>query len=409
MTSGADADDAGGAAEIEAFLFELAEGRDLLTGGHLVVDHRGSRIVDVVVGQDAHGRPAAATDVHAAYCALKPVIAITLLRQLDEAGIDPDQPATAVLGWLEGSYVGECSFTTLLNHSSGLHEVPTVWLSLQADVVRREACRLAVPPVGWSTMLDLGYCEALPWEVVVAAIGALGDGAGFGSVARTAVLEPLGVDEVWLGGLARTVAPERIAVSSDLAWGAAIPVSYESDSMRSSTDPVLGNYASCAGLAAFYRSVLDVRAGRREVAPSLARAIDRSLPDSTGIRFDHTMGESCAYGRGWMVDLTNHRFGDGPTAASFGHTGRVGVLGGMADPTHDLVVAFSLGSLTAESLFARFWRPRLFGRIYDALGLPRAGAAVGADRRTERRRSDRRRRRAAAVPNITTTNQEPPP
>lgn len=322
-------------------LLSTAIERRWCTGYQVHVRHRGRTVLDVAGGVDGRRRPVSPSTMFSIYCAGKPLTALAISRLVGCGELSwTDRLGDVIDGPMDPS-IAELTVDDVVTHRSGLFMLrapvltgmnsSTRELTVRSLVSRRTTDGVAV------------YTEAAGWELLRLVIESLADGTAADVIERT-VLAPCGADDDVSIGLPREdPRHERIGVNVDLGTGRVVPLLWEA-SRDNLAQPTLasGAVASMRGLARIYGAMLE---SSQRSAPLPASEVDDVVAPRTVRGDDPVLGRRCRFGRGVMVDLADHDFGDGFTSASFGHTGLSGMTFGGADPGRDLAFAVHLNGI----------------------------------------------------------------
>jgi CubicO group peptidase (beta-lactamase class C family) len=351
-------------------LEEEAEEGFFHTAAQIVVRQRGETLLSASVGRTHLQQPFADDTLSALYCTAKPIVAVAVLRLVAEDELSLDDRLGDVVDDLPATWIADRTIEQVLGHTAGLHVVNTILARILPERSRPGWVDASPPPDGWRFGLDRAYSEFGGWFMLGRVIEALTE-QPFDRYVRDAVLDPYGVaaDDLVLRISAdehARIAP-RISATLDLTMDQPVPLLAEvGPETAAEWNPSFGAYGTMSAMAAFYEGVLGDLGGAGLVLPAelVADATRARLP----IAEDPTLGRPAGFGLGFMTPLSSHFFGDGPSAAAFGHAGQGGTSFAMADPEHDLVAAvlFNAG-LDADTALS-FRRVHLVDAIYRGLG-----------------------------------------
>jgi CubicO group peptidase (beta-lactamase class C family) len=362
---------------------EVADG--LFTrGAQVCVRHRGEVVLDTALGDAGVGREVTPETVFRVYCTIKPVTAVAVVGLLDRGELELEDSVAGLLPQLQG-LPPEVRVVDLLDHTAGLHRIAAVRMEMLSPAKQREVLERAAPPPGWKVGREAGYSEYAAWHLLKWIVEDV-TGEDLRTHLRRAVLEPLGMDETWVGMTDeeyRSVLP-RLGVNYDLTdYMQGFPMVLErTPRWCCETNPAHGGYTTARDLATFYDGLLvRLDGGGPDELPS-PEALSTATSAVRARVFDEVLDRECEYGLGFMTDLSHHAFGPMCSPSSFGHSGNVGSSFAFADPEHDLAVAVVFnGIVDSESSFLR--RPAIVGSLYADLGLTGGGAEGEADQDEE--------------------------
>lgn len=336
-------------------------------GSQLVVSRGGETLLDWAGGVEGLGRPVEPDTLFAVYCAGKPMFGVALAILLDEGEVSLDDRLRHLLPGGVSGPLADLTVADLVTHTAGVHRLSAYDYLLHGSGHRHDAVMALAPPAGWRPGHHAGYSEAAAWHLLSLVVEELVDEPAPGFLRRE-VLEPLGATDVFpvMTDDEFRANARRIGVNSSMREMDPLPMLFErSREMCTTWKPGFGTYATCRGLASFYRGVLGALAGERALRCSVGMLRSCVTPQRPSVH-DVVLDRPCSFGIGFMVRLEEHEYGSHCSEAAFGHSGNVGMTAAMADPDHDLVVAFhSNGLLDSETSLA-FRRPQLLARVYAA-------------------------------------------
>lgn len=345
------------------------EERIFTTGVQACVSLGDEVVMDVVLGDDGLGRLVAPQTLFRVYCSIKPVAAVAVGLLVDEGIVDLDAPLEAMFG----SYVALRGGTTLrhvMSHTAGLQRPDGVTIELTPPARRQALIEREPRPDGWVLGRDAAYSEHVAWHVVGRVIEQA-TGAALKDHLRQAVLEPLGMDDTYIGMESTTYREvlDRIGVNMDMRSLTALPMLFErTERVACETNCAHGGYTTARDLDRFYRAALGALSGDSVPGMPSAKVLSMLCSDARPLAFDSVLQRECLYGLGFMTTLSGHHFGTDVSASAFGHSGNVGASFAFADPAHDLAVSVVFnGIVDHESAYLR--RTSLVRSIYADLEL----------------------------------------
>ena len=354
-------------------------------GAQVSVRVGGEELFSSALGEAGNGTPMTAGSVLRVYCAIKPVTALAVARQVDAGTLDLDEPLHERLPDVRALADGAVTLRHVLNHTAGIHVPGALEVEMVAPAKRPAYLDAAPREPGWHVGVDAGYSEIFGWDVLGRLLEQV-TGEPLGQHLRSAVLEPLGLTSTWIGMTPdeyRALLP-RIGVSYDMRTDRAYPLLLErGERMCTEVNPAHGGYSTASDMSRLYARVLDGLAA--EDAPPGLPSPDTLAMFTTAARpvtYDVVLDRPCEHGLGFMTALKGHAFGAACSPRSFGHSGNVGATFAFADPDYDLAVGVVFnGVVDHESAFLR--RPALVRAIYldlDDAGLgPAQADATEAD------------------------------
>lgn len=346
---------------------ELTEHRSTL--GAQVSVHCGREcVLDLAVGDDGTGRPMTARSLLRVYCTIKPLLASYVGKLVDDGSIDLDEPVAARLGDVV-LVEGGMTLRHLLTHTAGLARPMAVEMELIPVAVRRTALEQHRRMPQFTLGVDPAYSEHVAWQVMGWTVEQC-TGAPLGDTLR-AWIATLGLHDTYVG-----MTPDeyrellgRIGVSHERRTdGRSIAMILErSERWCTEVNPSHGGYTSAHDLSAFYAALLAQRNGADLPGLPSAATLTAFTTTQREAAFDPVLDRVCPYGLGFMTSLSEHAFGEMPSASSFGHSGYVGASFAMADPEHDLTIAATYNGVIAyDEAFQR--RTELIRAIYRDVG-----------------------------------------
>ena len=339
------------------------------TAAQVVVDRGGERLVDVAVGRTHRHEPFTTDTLSALYCAAKPLVAVATLSLIAEDELSFDDRLGDVVPGIPVRWIAERTIEEVLGHTAGLHVINTVLARILPESSREKWLYSSQPPDGWRFGVDRAYSEFGGWYLLGKVIESLTD-QPFDRYVTSTVLEPYGVDAddlvLRFDDASFDRLSSRVSVTYDLTMDRPIPLLAEvGHETATEWNPSFGAYGTMGALATFYRGVLEDLADAEHVLPD--DYVTYATATRHPVRFDVTLDRDAGFGLGFMTPLSSHHFGDGPSAAAFGHAGQGGTSFGMADPETDTVIAvlFNAG-LDADTALS-FRRVHLVDAIHRIL------------------------------------------
>lgn len=326
--------------DIVAFLSREAERGTWCTGFQVCLTIDGRSVVDHAYGTDGTGAEIHPDDLFAIYCAGKPLTATVIADLVDRGELSFDDQLGYVIDGALHEELARLTIEQLLSHQAGLWCYPAVAFLAMPPADRARTTRQLAPHDQLTSTIS--YAEYASWELLKYAIENL-TGHSFVDEWRR-VQRALRLP----GDLYFTLSVDqrsRLRLNADMQTGIPIPLLWErAPSNLDDARPAVGAMASMRSLAGFYARLLE----RRIQSPSSSLAC--MLQPAAAPHWDRVLRRRCQFGRGFMVDLALHHFGDGLTTSSFGHSGLSGMTFAGADPSMGVAFAVHLNGITTHEL-----------------------------------------------------------
>lgn len=347
--------------------------RGLHPAVQLHVRRYGSVVADAALGEAQPGVPLTPDSVTLWMSAGKPLTALAVMRLFQEGLLAPDQPVAAVLPEFAAGGKAGITLEHLLTHTGGFRPADRVADDRGWEATLAAICATPLED-GWVPGETAGYHLNGSWFVLGEVLRRV-TGLPADEAVRQAILQPLGLAEVWLG------IPEGVqeALGSRLAWA------WVTEDNRREAHPFLND----PGFRARCRPGSGARGPVRELARLYEALLDPGAAGLSGEwvrwatgprrvgRFDRTFKAVVNLGAGFIrrsdpVDGRRAPYGYGDHAGpdTFGHSGAQSSCA-FADPAHGLVVAWVCTGMPGEPAHQRRQRA-INTAIYRDLGL--AGA-----------------------------------
>lgn len=321
-------------------------------------------VVDRAFGCSAD-RALGASDVHAAFCLTKPLLAVAIGLAVERGRVKTtDRPAEHLEArWAAGhSTVGD-----ILAHNAGLRWPTASQWRMTPPHQREDLLRISRPDEGHLAC----YSEVSGWTLLARWL-AQNFGCNAEEYIRSEVLVPLQLEEellvtredrlaalsagrvrVPIGGLPTEVVPmysERLPIH--VAEG----------------DAAFGGLVSARGIGQFYRALGAVHRGEMRCGLPSTRTLSAMLSMSRSRTWDKTLRKDCRFAGGFMVGLSDHGISRLVSPEAFGHAAGVANGVGLYDPRTRVSASFFLNgtALTSEELLMS--RTRLVDGVLDAAG-----------------------------------------
>lgn len=361
---------------------------DLSVGAQISIGYRGRVVFDQVLGEDGLGRPMTRDSLFAIYCSTKPLLALSA-AVLHESGLLHYDARLGNLLPGASDWVADITVRQILSHTAGLHRTSGIAVNLFPESRWFEWVNNQGPPEGFLPGRDAAYSEFEGWYLLGMVVESC-SGQVWPDFVRDNVIAPLAAT----GDLFLPFAPaeleqeyHRLGVNVDLRHDRPVPMLLErTDRIATRLNPAFGGYGNARGLERMYRSLLAVLNGGHDAGPITTELLRRTLTPSRARLYDHTLDRECRFGLGWMIDLQDHRFGTHCSAASFGHSGNLGMSFGFADPAHDLSVGIVWNGMVDRGEALDWRRTRIVDAVYADLGLDRQPGSSAEPPQASRRR-----------------------
>lgn len=335
--------------------------RSLISSGVLRIDVsiRHGEAVDL---SWSHPHPAAglvrAPRHVAALCALKPVLAASLVQIMKRCRFDLDSPVLPLVGDRYPGLDERLSARHLLHHTSGLVDEP-----------RADGGLASAAPPG----VRARYSPSTDWKVLDTLASSLLGRPFLASVQRD-WLDPSGFGDIVVQRVSATaVAPtfaaldgQRLKVVRDRGDGVDRPTK---------------GIATTVGLADLYAAAIGAptrQLGDPAIVAEIVDGITTCESVRRGVMYDEKLKIDADYGLGTMIDLRRRGLGRFASTRSFGHSGAsmgVDTIIGWADSDHDLAAAVAVVGHRNQTTAAL---ARLTLSVYRSIGAARSGSDSGS-------------------------------
>ena len=362
-------------------------------GAQVSIRQDGEEVLSWTGGDAGNGSPMTEGTLCRVYCTIKPITAVAVARQVDAGTLDLDEPLRDRLPGFAALADGRVTLRHVLTHTAGVHRPMAIELELASPAEREARVATRERPPGFRVGSDAAYSEYLGWHLLGRLLE-LVTGEPLGDHLRSAVLEPLGLRDTFIGMTDEEYAAlrHRIGVNVDLRTDRAVPLLLERGiRMCTEVNVAYGGYTTAADLSRFYAAVLARLAGADIPALPDPDVLAEFTSTARPPTFDQVLDRECEYGLGFMTGLAAHAFGRSPSLRAFGHSGNVGSSFAFADPELGLAVcAIYNGLVDPQSAFLR--RQALVRAIYADLEEEAPPAVVAEAAPTLRRGGWLRRR-----------------
>ncbi|HEY9557194.1 MAG TPA: serine hydrolase [Acidimicrobiales bacterium] len=347
--------------EIRAHLEEVASERIFGTAFHVAVLSPRAEF-SLSVGADALGIRAHSSQLYNVWCALKPVVALAAAELAEAHGVDPDTSVSGI-----AKQFPDC-FATLRQIMS--HRFAGVYPSLAQVALCPLAERDQLISRHLGTGPSSGYSEYSSQAILLDVIRSLSGEEPVGYL-QERTLTDLHLEGKLSFGFTRSQlehVQEGIGLYVLGLPHRALPLLSDRTPFLACDDRGrVGGFATAAGLAGFYNSVLNVLNGEPRGGLPAPEYLRDLVYHPTPRIPDPVLGRDCAFAGGFMVSLPDHGFGDRPSAAAVGHSGFSGSSWGFADPEHHLSMGFIGNGVIRDSESAAVLRRGVIDVVCCAL------------------------------------------
>lgn len=304
----------------------------------------------------------------------KPLAAVAIGQLLERRLVQLDDPVIRFIPEFGQGGKSTITLRHILTHTCGFRgkgrEIPgTPW-----DDIIASLCALPLEP-GWIPGAKAGYHIASSWFILGEVVRRV-DGRDYSSYVRGEICEPLGMDDSWVGmpkdrfenygsRIGRMYLTERGAAPSPLPW--------HEETYCTWFAPGGGGRGPIRELGKFYEALLAGGIGERGRILKQETVELLTHPQRVGM-LDETFQHKIDWGLGFIVNSSQYgpqtvpySFGVHASPATYGHGGFQSSCG-MADPTHQLILAIVLNGTPGEARHSK--RIRLLNSaVYEDLGL----------------------------------------
>ncbi len=330
-------------------------------GAQVLIERAGEVLMDAAVGACWDG--SAMTPDHAMLwlSACKPMTAVAVAMLVERGVLGWDDRVCEWLPGFEQNGKQDITLRHVLTHTGGFRGMRDRYPDATWEQSVEQVCATRLE-AGWVVGEDAGYHVHSGWYALGAVI-ASATRRSFASFIREEVLLRAGMQQTWVTMPASAwqglQSQQRLAETRDTSQAEAKATGTATLEWCTGTRPGGNAYGPARDLARFYRSLLNESLVSCETLREMTRRQREGRHDRT---FRHTID----WGLGFILDSKRYGeavvpYGYGPhaTEATFGHGGAQCAVG-MADPTHDLVIAITWNGQPGEA--------RHQARLHDTLG-----------------------------------------
>ncbi len=395
-------------------LAAIEEGRraGLHLGAQLYVSRRGEPVADLALGWARPGEELTPDHLMLWLSSTKPVTAVAIATLWEAGALGLDDPIAAHVPEFAAGGKGGVTIRHALTHTGGFRMAGTGWPDEPWDAIIARTCERKLEP-RWTPGEKAGYHLTSSW-FMLGEIARRLDGRPFDRFVRAEVLEPLGMEDSWIGMPAERfreyggrIAPlwnTAGAAEAGTERGEGSPSGHGWTREERVTRPSPGGNGRgpVRELGRFYEALLAGGAlrGRRALRPQTVEAL--TARHRVGM-FDHTFRHVLDWGLGFIPD--NKHYGAGGESGEGGEDGAggdggLGGAGGVsgavpygygrlcsrrtyghsgyrsstafADPVHGLAVAIAFNG-TPDAEPHRLRMQRTVEAVYRDLGIDGGG------------------------------------
>lgn len=309
---------------------------------HVVADGRHH---SVAIGADRTGTPITSSTLMPLFCAARPFLALAVARLTLTHGLDLDAPVESYIPGFGRNGKEGVTVRHVLAHTSGVRHDPALDLRGRPWALIVDALKDAQLEPGWRPGEQAAYQDLSYWYVIGEIIMRV-SGAPLGEYLRGRILEPLGLDDTWVGMTAREFEQNRARLGrvTQITPDGQVPAELETPHFCRGHLP-FSPRGTARDLARFYDVLLRPEQFRELLPPELVRTF--CTPSRTGM-FDHGWGAGGTVDWAFIGVVESRRhsrslqvFGRWSSDGAFGHLGHRATVG-FADPEAGVAAAFCL-------------------------------------------------------------------
>lgn len=351
----------------------LEQGRlnTLHPGAQLYVSRRGQVIADLAIGEARPGTLLQPDTLTLWLSSGKPITAVAIAQLVERGRLGFDDLIARHIPEFAAGGKEHITLRHLLTHTAGFREADKLAENLPWDEMVARICATPIEP-DWQPGAKAGYQTMSSWFILGEIIHRV-DGRGPGRYVRESILEPLGMNDSWMGLPEETIA----------RCGPRIGLMHFSGRSEFRVHPFWNapeDFAACRPgsgmrgpireLGRFYEALLNPGATHLLQSATLTELL---RPQRVGL-FDHTFLHKLDLGLGFILNSNHHGpdtvpygYGRHASEKTFGHSGSQSSCA-FADPAHELVVAWHCNGQPGEPRHQKRAR-ELNSAIYEDLGL----------------------------------------
>ncbi len=344
------------------------------TGGQLYVSRHGEVVVDEGFGEVSPDEPMHRDHWLPWMSATKPLAVVALAELWQEGRLQLDDPIALHLPEFAAGGKEAITLRHALTHTGGFRMLDVGYPRLSWDETIQKICAARREP-RWEPGQKAGYHQASSWFILGEVVARL-RGQPCERVLRERVLEPLGMENSWVGMPLEVYEANRPLIAPSWATEGDEPrrLDLDTEPYCLKCSPAGGGRGPIRELGRFYERLL---LGQNLLTSQTVEAL--AARHRVGM-YDHTFKQVMDWGLGFIPD--SKQYGDqvpyayGPHCSprTFGHSGYRSITA-FADPEHGLAVAVGFNGLPSDEAHEARTRAVCAG-VYRDLGL---GPALHAD------------------------------
>ena len=321
-----------------ATLFQEQLDEELHPGAALTVRRRGQVVLEAYGGTarpGERGAPVTPETLFLVFSATKPLTAVAVLLLAERGQLSLDSPVAEYWPGFAQKGKGAVTVRHVLTHQGGFPTGPS-WLTwdrwqCRDDIVR--AMEERTPR--WEPGSAAGY-HALNYGWVLGELVHRVAGRSLGRFLRDEVLDPLGLQQTWLGLPASLHA--RVARLLDVTGSYDYVADFNRPEVHAAECGAATGIMTTRDLSRFY-SMLVAGGALDGVRILSEKTVARATSPAIETEKDRTLQVPMRWGLGFHLGRSPSPFGTRPCPRTFGHTGQ-GCTLAWGDPSRDLAVAY---------------------------------------------------------------------
>ena len=357
----------------------LQKGRQdgLHLGAQLYVSLRGETVADFAVGEARAGVPMRTDTLTLWFSSGKPITAVAIAQLGESNRLSMDDRVSQFVPEFADGGKEAVTIRHLLTHTGGFREADKLPDDLEWHEMIARICATPLE-TGWVPGEKAGYHLFSSWFVLGEIVRRIA-GRPINQYVREMILEPLGMNDTWLG-----VPRERLAEYGErmgfvyLSSGGKLTAHspWNTEEAAVAIRPGSNARGPIRELARFYECLLATLSNRAPGRAAILRpeTLANLLSRHRVGLFDHTFRHKLDFGLGFLINSNRYGadtvpYGYGPHASesTFGHSGSQSSCA-FADPEQELVVAWTCNGLPGEARHQKRARD-INTAIYEDLGL----------------------------------------
>ena len=178
-------------------LLEQGRAAGLHLGAQLYVSRRGQTVADLALGDAQPGVPMRANTINLWFSSGKPLTSVAVAQCLEHGQLALDDAVAKFIPEFAAHGKKALTIRHLLTHTAGFREADKIPDDLGWDESIERICATPVEP-DWPPGQRAGYQLFSSWFVLGEGVRRV-DGRDFGACVREEILQPLGMNDSWLG------------------------------------------------------------------------------------------------------------------------------------------------------------------------------------------------------------------